>query len=89
MRSSRFVRCDFANPSCSICVACASSRATSSTFSGLFQLNTKYITVKPSPLRNGEIDIVIRGPWLHTILFEIPVLAIVNEVYFRALQKAR
>ena len=25
----------------------------------------------------------IRGPWLHTILFEIPVLAIVNEVYFR------
>jgi len=22
---------------------------------------------------------VIRGPWLHTILFEIPVLAIINE----------
>ncbi len=31
---------------------------------------------------------MIRGPWLHTILFEIPVLAIVNEVYFRATQKA-
>ena len=31
---------------------------------------------------------MIRGPWLHTILFEIPVLAIVNEVYFRALQTA-
>jgi nicotinate phosphoribosyltransferase len=29
---------------------------------------------------------VIRGPWLHTILFEIPVLAIVNEVYFRNTQ---
>jgi len=57
-------------------------------FLGLFQLNTKYITVKPSPLSNGEIDIVIRGPWLHTILFEVPVLAIVNEVYFRPLQKA-
>ena len=57
-------------------------------FLGLFQLNTKYITVKPSELSNGEIDIVIRGPWLHTILFEIPVLAIVNEVYFRALQTA-
>jgi nicotinate phosphoribosyltransferase len=53
-------------------------------FLGLFQLNTKYITVNPSPQGNGEIDIVIRGPWLHTILFEIPVLAIVNEVYFRA-----
>jgi nicotinate phosphoribosyltransferase len=34
-------------------------------------------------LPSGEIDISIRGPWLHTILFEIPVLAIVNEVYFR------
>jgi nicotinate phosphoribosyltransferase len=52
-------------------------------FLGLFQLNAKYITVHPSPKANGEIDIVIRGPWLHTILFEIPVLAIVNEVYFR------
>jgi nicotinate phosphoribosyltransferase len=56
-------------------------------FLGLFQLNTKYITVKPSAEANGEIDIVIRGPWLHTILFEIPVLAIVNEIYFRATQK--
>jgi nicotinate phosphoribosyltransferase len=33
---------------------------------------------------DGTLDIVIQGPWLHTILFEIPVLAIVNEVYFRA-----
>jgi len=56
-------------------------------FLGLFQLNTKYITVRPSPLANGEIEIVIRGPWLHAILFEIPVLAIVNEIYFRATQK--
>ena len=57
-------------------------------FLGLFQLNTKYITINPSPLNNGEIDIVIKGPWLHTILFEIPVLAIVNEVYFRATERA-
>jgi nicotinate phosphoribosyltransferase len=56
-------------------------------FLGLFQLNTKYITVQPSTKARGEIEIVIRGPWLHTILFEIPVLAIVNEVYFRATQK--
>jgi nicotinate phosphoribosyltransferase len=55
-------------------------------FLGLFQLNTKYIAVKPSADKKGEIEIVIRGPWLHTILFEIPVLAIVNEVYFRATQ---
>jgi nicotinate phosphoribosyltransferase len=57
-------------------------------FLALFQLNTKYIAIDPSPRANGEIDIVIKGPWLHTILFEIPVLAIVNEIYFRATQKA-
>lgn len=57
-------------------------------FLGLFQLNTKYVSVTPSPLESGEIDIVIRGPWLHTILFEVPVLAIVNELYFRSMQKA-
>ncbi len=53
-------------------------------FLGLFKLNEKYISVSASP--TGEIDITIRGPWLHTILFEIPVLAIVNEVYFRNTQ---
>jgi nicotinate phosphoribosyltransferase len=57
-------------------------------FLGLFQLNTKYVSVTRSPRVAGEIDIVIQGPWLHTILFEIPVLAIVNEVYFRATQRA-
>ncbi|MBN9117481.1 MAG: nicotinate phosphoribosyltransferase, partial [Pandoraea sp.] len=56
-------------------------------FLDLFHLNEKYITVQPSPKGNGEIDITIRGPWLHTILFEIPVLAIVNEVYFRNTQR--
>ena len=53
-------------------------------FLGLFRLNEKYIDVAGLP--NGEIDIRIHGPWLHTILFEIPVLAIVNEVYFRNTQ---
>lgn len=53
-------------------------------FLGLFKLNEKYIFVTALP--SGEIDITIKGPWLHTILFEIPVLAIVNEVYFRNTQ---
>jgi nicotinate phosphoribosyltransferase len=52
-------------------------------FLGLFQLNTKYIRIEPAVDQPGEIDLMIRGPWLHTILFEIPVLAIVNELYFR------
>jgi nicotinate phosphoribosyltransferase len=55
-------------------------------FMGLFKLNEKWINVTALP--GGELDITIQGPWLHTILFEIPVLAIVNEVYFRNIQKA-
>jgi nicotinate phosphoribosyltransferase len=50
-------------------------------FLGLFKLNEKYIDIVPQP--SGELEISIKGPWLHTILFEVPVLAIVNEVYFR------
>jgi len=52
-------------------------------FLGLFQLNEKYVRIAPAEAGNGEIDIHISGPWLHTILFEVPLLAIVNEVYFR------
>ena len=50
-------------------------------FLALFKLNDKAVTL--TPLDNGELDIRIRGPWLHTILFEIPILAIVSEVYTR------
>jgi nicotinate phosphoribosyltransferase len=56
-------------------------------FLALFHLNEKSIRIAPSAKNNGEIDIDIEGPWLHTILFEIPVLAIVNEVYFRNTQR--
>ena len=52
-------------------------------FLGLFQFNHKYIDIRAQPDAIGGVDITIRGPWLHTILFEIPVLAIVSEVYFR------
>jgi nicotinate phosphoribosyltransferase len=54
-------------------------------FLALFQFNEKYIQVTSGDAA-GEIDITIRGPWLHTILYEIPVLAIVSEVYFRGTQ---
>jgi nicotinate phosphoribosyltransferase len=54
-------------------------------FLGLFRLNEKYVSV--SALPTGEIEVSIKGPWLHTILFEIPVLSIINEVYFRNTQK--
>ncbi|NLZ11583.1 MAG: nicotinate phosphoribosyltransferase [Alcaligenaceae bacterium] len=51
-------------------------------FLGLFHLPEKCIQVGLGEA-DGEISISVKGPWLHTILFEIPVLAIVNEVYFR------
>ena len=70
LRHMRFIKSDFVD------------------FLSLFQMNQKYITVTAADPADGkstrgEIDITIRGPWLYTILFEIPVLAIVNELYFR------
>jgi len=32
---------------------------------------------------NGELVIEIEGPWVEAILWEVPLLAIVNELYFR------
>ena len=55
-------------------------------FLALFQFNEKYLVAGYGE-GPGEIDITIRGPWLHTILYEIPVLAIVSEVYFRRTQR--
>jgi nicotinate phosphoribosyltransferase len=49
---------------------------------GLFRLDERFIKVSRIP-GTRDIDITIKGPWLHTILFEVPVLAIVSEVYFR------
>ncbi|KGF29738.1 nicotinate phosphoribosyltransferase [Oligella urethralis] len=51
-------------------------------FLGLFQLSERHFFIGEGDSPN-EISIEAKGPWLHTILFEIPVLAIVNEVYFR------
>jgi len=51
-------------------------------FLALFKLRRQCIEISHGA-GQGEISITIKGPWLHVILFEIPVLAIVNEVYFR------
>ena len=50
-------------------------------FLRLFKLQTRYIDIGN---KDGELKIKIDGPWLHTILFETAVLAIVNEVYFNS-----
>ncbi len=50
-------------------------------FLALFHFNRAHIDIRA---QGDDLSISIKGPWLHTILFEVPVLAIVNEVYFRA-----
>ncbi|WP_140719990.1 MULTISPECIES: nicotinate phosphoribosyltransferase [Gammaproteobacteria] len=57
-------------------------------FLGLFHLDRKYVQLRASDKAPGEIELVIRGPWLHTILFEVPLLAIINEIWFRNTSEA-
>lgn len=52
-------------------------------FLELFRLKRSSIEAVPEAGSDTGIEIRIRGPWLHTILFEIPVLAIINECYYR------
>ena len=44
----------------------------------LFQLNRNYINTH---IDGGRLRINIEGPWLNTILYELPVLAIISELY--------
>ena len=50
---------------------------------GLFKLDERFIRISSGPAHESGLDITIRGPWLHTILFEVPVLAIISEAYYR------
>ncbi len=52
-------------------------------FLELFQLQRRHVQLQPSRTVPGEIDLTIEGPWLHTILFEVPILAIISEVWMR------
>ena len=49
-------------------------------FLRLFHLQSRFIEIGED---NDQLAITIRGPWLHTILFEVPLLAIVSELYTR------
>lgn len=44
-------------------------------------LPTKHIHIAID--EHGNLDLTIKGPWLSTILYEVPVLAIINECYFK------
>ena len=51
----------------------------------LFHLQRRFITVS---CEDGELAIRIKGPLVQAMFFEIFVLAIVNELYFRRLDSA-
>ena len=44
------------------------------------------ITTHPDAAPEDRLQIHIRGNWFQTILFEVPLLALVNEIYFRHTQ---
>lgn len=46
-------------------------------FLSLFRFNLRYVQ---TGIEGDQLCIRLRGPWLHVILFEIPLLAIVSEV---------
>ena len=46
-------------------------------FLSLFRFNLRYVH---TAVEDGQLAIRVRGPWLHVILFEVPLLAIVSEV---------
>lgn len=48
-------------------------------FLRIFKLNRDCVQVS----EKDGFQITIKGPWLHTILFEVPILAIVSESYFQ------
>ena len=50
-------------------------------FLGLFRFDPRYVRVE---LEADELVVYLRGPWLHVILFEVPLLAIISEVRNRA-----
>jgi len=50
-------------------------------FLSLFRFNLRYVQ---TGVENGQVFVRLRGPWLHVILFEIPLLAIISEVRNRA-----
>lgn len=55
-------------------------------FLSIFRLQRRFITVSTE---GAKLKIVAEGPQVHIMMFEIFVLSIVNELYFRRLEKEK
>ncbi|EJT84114.1 nicotinate phosphoribosyltransferase [Pseudomonas putida S11] len=51
-------------------------------FLRLFRFNLRYVRLG---IENDQLFLRLKGPWLHVILFEVPLLAIISEVRNRHL----
>jgi nicotinate phosphoribosyltransferase len=49
-------------------------------FLGLYQPNRNHIKLWIDD--EGELQIAVKGPWYLTLPFEVPVLSIINQIYF-------
>lgn len=49
-----------------------------------YRFNPKEVKVD---LQNGNLSVEITGPWHSAILWEVPLMAIISEVYFRIIHK--
>lgn len=47
-----------------------------------YRFDPRQVSVRPG---SEQIEITIRGPWHGAILYEVPLLAIVNETYFHSI----
>lgn len=45
------------------------------------QVDATFIPVSDDG-QHGHIDIVMSGPWIETILWEVPLMACLSEIYF-------
>jgi nicotinate phosphoribosyltransferase len=50
-----------------------------------YRFNPNQVNVNLNPL--GELEISIKGKWRDTILWEVPLMAIISEVYFTYMDK--
>jgi nicotinate phosphoribosyltransferase len=49
------------------------------------QVTASFVAINDTGSKDdlGEVDLVVKGKWVETILYEIPLLALTSEAYFR------